>query len=74
MFDFVHKHKKLLQVFLALIILPFMLWGVSSYDKAGNTADVAATVNGLKITRQELEDSLRQNAPANGGQLRSCDV
>ncbi len=60
MFDFVHEHKKLLQVFLALITLPFALWGVSSYEKAGNSADVAATVNGLKITQQELENSLRQ--------------
>ena len=60
MFDFVHAHKKLLQIFLALITLPFALWGVSSYEKMGNSADVAATVNGLKITRQELENSLRQ--------------
>lgn len=60
MFDFVHQHKKLLQVFLALITLPFVLWGVSSYEKAGNSADVAATVDGIKITQQELENSLRQ--------------
>ncbi|HTN95153.1 MAG TPA: SurA N-terminal domain-containing protein [Gallionella sp.] len=60
MFDFVHEHKKLLQVFLALITLPFALWGVSSYEKAGTSADVAATVNGLKITQQELGNALRQ--------------
>jgi peptidyl-prolyl cis-trans isomerase D len=60
MFDFVHQHKKLLQIFLALLTLPFALWGVSSYERSGNSADVAATVNGLKITQQELENSLRQ--------------
>lgn len=60
MFDFVHENKKLVQIVLALITLPFALWGVSSYEKSGNSADVAATVNGLKITQQELENSLRQ--------------
>lgn len=60
MFDFVHENKKLVQIVLALIILPFALWGVSSYDKSGSSADVVATVNGLKITQQEFENALRQ--------------
>src|SRR5450756_1282026 len=60
MFNFVHEKKRLVQVVLALIILPFALWGVSSYDRSGNTAQVAATVNGTKITQQELENALRQ--------------
>lgn len=60
MFDFVHENKKLVQIVLALIILPFALWGVSSYDKSGSSADVVATVNGLKITQQEFENTLRQ--------------
>ena len=60
MFDFVHENKKLVQIVLALIILPFALWGVSSYEKSGNSADVVATVNGAKITQQELENALRQ--------------
>jgi peptidyl-prolyl cis-trans isomerase D len=60
MFDFVHENKRLVQIVLALITLPFALWGVSSYEKAGNSADVAATVNGLKITQQEFANSLRQ--------------
>ena len=60
MFDFVHENKRLMQIILALITLPFALWGVSSYEKMGSSPDVAATVNGLKITKQELENSLRQ--------------
>jgi peptidyl-prolyl cis-trans isomerase D len=60
MFDFVHENKRLVQIVLALITLPFALWGVSSYERSGNSADVAATVNGLKITQQDLENSLRQ--------------
>ena len=60
MFDFVHENKKLVQIILALIILPFALWGVSSYDKSGNSAEVVATVNGTKITQKEFENALRQ--------------
>ncbi len=60
MFDFVHENKKLVQVVLALIVLPFALWGVSSYDKSRNSAGVVATVDGIKITQQEFENSMRQ--------------
>ncbi|MCG6933010.1 MAG: SurA N-terminal domain-containing protein [Gallionella sp.] len=60
MFDFVHENKKLVQIVLAVIILPFALWGVSSYDRSGNAADVAATVNGSKITQKELDDALHR--------------
>ena len=60
MFDFVHENKRLVQIILALIILPFALWGVSSYDKSGNAADVVATVNGTKISQKEFENALRR--------------
>jgi len=60
MFDFVHENKKLVQIVLALIILPFALWGVSSYDRSRNSADVVAMANGIKVTQQEFENSLRQ--------------
>jgi len=59
MFDLIHENKKVVQIVLALIILPFALWGVNSYDKSGHSADVVATVNGTKITQQELENALR---------------
>ncbi len=60
MFDFVHEKKRLVQIVLALIILPFAFWGVDSYRKSGNTAEVVATVNDAKISRQEFENTLRQ--------------
>lgn len=60
MFDFVHEKKRLVQIVLALIILPFAFWGVDSYRQSGNTAEVVATVNDAKITRQEFENALRQ--------------
>ena len=60
MFDIVHEKKRMVQIVLALIILPFALWGVSSYEKSGNSTEAVATVNGTKITQQEFENTLRQ--------------
>ncbi|HUW25028.1 MAG TPA: SurA N-terminal domain-containing protein [Gallionella sp.] len=60
MFDFVHEKKRLVQIVLALIILPFAFWGVDSYNQSGNSAEVVATVNDAKITRREFEYALRQ--------------
>jgi peptidyl-prolyl cis-trans isomerase D len=59
MFDFVHERKRVVQIVLALIILPFALWGVDSYQNAGDVG-VLATVNGTKIGQAEFEDALQQ--------------
>lgn len=59
MFDFVHEKRRLVQIVLLLIILPFAFFGVDSYRRSGN-ADTPATVNGSKITQQEFENGLRQ--------------
>jgi len=59
MFDFVHEKRRLVQIVLLLIILPFAFFGVDSYRHAGDT-DGPAIVNGAEITRQEFETALRQ--------------
>lgn len=59
MFDFVQEKKRLVQIVLALIILPFAFWGVDSYRKSGGVAPVA-TVNGEKISQQEFDNALKQ--------------
>ncbi len=59
MFDFVHEKRRLVQIVLLLIILPFAFFGVDSYRHSGDT-DAPATVNGTKITRQEFDSALRQ--------------
>src|SRR5512139_1249013 len=59
MFDFVHERKRLVQIVLLLIILPFAFWGVDSYQKAGG-GDAPATIEGEKISQQELDNALRQ--------------
>ncbi|MFA6970760.1 MAG: SurA N-terminal domain-containing protein [Gallionella sp.] len=59
MFDFVHEKRRLVQIVLLLIILPFAFFGVDSYRHSGDS-DAPATVNGAKITQQEFETALRQ--------------
>ncbi len=59
MFDFVQEKKRLVQLVLALITLPFAFWGVDSYRKSGGAAPLA-TVNGEKIGQQEFDNALKQ--------------
>ncbi|MBI5891653.1 MAG: SurA N-terminal domain-containing protein [Nitrosomonadales bacterium] len=59
MFDFVHENRRPVQIVLALIIVPFALWGVDSYRKSGEVESLA-TVNGTKIGQQEFDNALRQ--------------
>ena len=61
MFEFIRTHKRLMQIFLMLLIVPsFVLVGVSSYTGKGDAASVVATVDGQKITQQEWENAQRQ--------------
>jgi peptidyl-prolyl cis-trans isomerase D len=59
MFDLVQENRRLVQIVLALIIVPFALWGVDSYRKSGS-ASVLASVNGEKIGQQEFDNALSQ--------------
>jgi len=59
MFDFVHEKKRVVQIVLALIILPFAFWGIDSYRNAGGP-EALATVNGDKIGQQEFDEAMEQ--------------
>jgi peptidyl-prolyl cis-trans isomerase D len=63
MFDLVHRHKKLVQIILAVAFVPFAFFGVDSYFRAGG-GDNIATVGGQPITQQEFALALqeRQNS------------
>src|SRR5439155_12924935 len=60
MFDFVHKNKKIIQIFLALIAITFMTWGIESYTRMRGGRDTVATVNGLDISAREFDQELRR--------------
>lgn len=59
MFDFVHEKKRMVQVVLGLIILPFAFWGVDSYRNSGGP-EALAEVNGEAVGQQEFEEALEQ--------------
>jgi peptidyl-prolyl cis-trans isomerase D len=61
MFDFVSNHKRVVQVVLALIMLPFAFFGVDYYFRSGDArmTDVAK-VGGHAITQFEFDQSLRE--------------
>lgn len=61
MFDFVTRHKRLLQFVLALVIVPpFAFWGIDSYQRGGIRTGDLAEVGGQKISEQEFAEAMRQ--------------
>lgn len=60
MFDFVHNNKKMMQLMLAVIILPFAFFGIDSYFQAGGSGDAVATVGDYKVSQAEFSMALRE--------------
>lgn len=61
MFEFIRTHQRLMQILLALLIVPsFVLVGVSSYENRGDRGAGVATVDGHKITQQDWESAQRK--------------
>src|SRR5579859_2948595 len=55
MFDFVQKHRLVLQIFLGLIALTFATWGIESYTRFAGGRDTVASVNGSDITQRDFD-------------------
>jgi len=60
MFDFVAKHKRILQVVLVLTIVPFAFFGLESYTRSIGGAQDVASVDGSAITQREFADEVRR--------------
>lgn len=61
MFDFVHKHKKMIMITLfVLIIPPFALFGIDSYFQGMERSVELAKVGKYNITQQEFNRALRE--------------
>ena len=59
MFDFFQRNKRITQIILALIFLPFALFGVEQYFSSIGGGEYVAKVGGYKITQQEFTEALR---------------
>ena len=64
MYDFVYKNKRLMQLMLALIVLPFAFFGIDSYFQGGSGANSVATVGDYRITQEEFSQALRERQDA----------
>ena len=60
MFDSVRNNKKIVQIFLALITLPFAFFGVDSYVRNSGAGSDLASVGDTKITIPQFEQALRE--------------
>jgi peptidyl-prolyl cis-trans isomerase D len=70
MFDFVGRHKRLMQVFLAIVIVPtFAFFGIQSYDRVFSSGDAVAEVAGQKISALEFQRALEQQRDSLRGML-----
>src|SRR5215213_5408209 len=58
MFDFVHKNRRVVQIVIGLLAIPFAIWGLESYTRGGGGRDTVAKVNGLEITQRELDEQM----------------
>jgi peptidyl-prolyl cis-trans isomerase D len=59
MFELIQKRKRIAQVVLVLLIIPFAFFGLEQYSSSvGGRSDVA-TVNGSSITQEEFDEALR---------------
>ena len=60
MFDAVRNNKKIVQIFFALITLPFAFFGVDSYVRNSGAGSDLASVGDTKITIPQFEQALRE--------------
>lgn len=58
MFDFVAKHKHILQAVLVLTIIPFAFFGLESYTRSVGGGQDVATVDGAAITQREFAEEM----------------
>ncbi|MGE5469976.1 MAG: SurA N-terminal domain-containing protein [Bacteroidota bacterium] len=73
MFDAVRNNKKIVQIFLALITLPFAFFGVESYVRSVGTGDDVAKVGDIKITQQQFQQAMREQQEKLRAQLGQFD-
>jgi peptidyl-prolyl cis-trans isomerase D len=59
MYDLIYRKKRLVQIILALITLPFAFFGVDYYFRGGGSASEIARVGGDTISQAEFANAIR---------------
>lgn len=58
MFDFVHGNRRIIQIIMVIIVLPFAFFGIESYFKQSGDGGYIARVGKQKISAQEFARAL----------------
>ena len=58
MFELIQKHKRIVQIIMALLVLPFAFFGMNSYFSRTDMTNVVADLGGQKITQHEFNQAL----------------
>jgi peptidyl-prolyl cis-trans isomerase D len=74
MFDAVRNNKRIVQVFLVLITVPFAVWGVDAYFRGDAGGEVFATVGEATITTNQFKEELRQQQDRFRQQMPGVDA
>jgi peptidyl-prolyl cis-trans isomerase D len=64
MFDWVHNNKRIIQIILFLIMLPFAFFGIDTYFRNSESTATVASIGDQKITQQEFANALRERQEA----------
>jgi peptidyl-prolyl cis-trans isomerase D len=60
MFEFIRTHQRLMQIFLAIIIVPsFAFVGLGSYKSFSDDAGTIAKIDGKPLSQQEFDNAVR---------------
>ena len=60
MFDFIGSNKRIIQIVLLLVAVPFLFFGVDSYIRSSGTGSGVARVGDYRISLQEFGNALRE--------------
>jgi peptidyl-prolyl cis-trans isomerase D len=64
MFDFIHSHKRAIQIVLFLFLIPpFMFFGIDRFQNSGG-GETVASVGDYRVTQQEFARALRERQEA----------
>ncbi|MDR1349490.1 MAG: SurA N-terminal domain-containing protein [Zoogloeaceae bacterium] len=73
MFDAIRNNKRLVQIFLLLITVPFAVWGLDAYFQGGGDTTLA-TIGKIRITTVEFREALREQQDQWRQQMPNADV
>jgi peptidyl-prolyl cis-trans isomerase D len=74
MFDAVRNNRRIVQVFLILITVPFAVWGVDAYFRGDAGGVALATVGEATITANQFREELRQQQDRFRQQMPGVDA